>query len=165
MRSSHKGKWQWLMPALGILTVLAFLVLGRGIAAQDDAKPATPAAAQETRKPWVAPDSARDVKNPVPVNAKTLAEGAKLFHENCEPCHGEKGAGDGETGKLLPTKPANFTDAKLMSLETDGTLFWKMSKGRSPMPTWEDELKVDERWKLVNYIRQLGKNAAADNGK
>jgi mono/diheme cytochrome c family protein len=165
MRSYHKGKLQWSAPALGIFMVLAFLVVGRGIAAQDEAKPATPAAAPRPRKPWVAPDSERDVKNPVPVNAKTLAEGAKLFHENCEPCHGEKGMGDGETGKSLPTKPANFTDPKLMSLETDGTLFWKMSTGRSPMPSWEDELKDEERWELVNYIRQLGKNAAAGNSK
>jgi len=29
------------------------------------------------------------------------------------------------------------------------------------MPTWKDDLSDDERWELVNYIRQLGKNGAA----
>jgi mono/diheme cytochrome c family protein len=167
MWSSHKGKSQSYMPVLVILSVLAILVHGKGTSAQSGAKPVTPppAMVQVIAPPWVAPASSRDVKNPVPVNPKTLADGAKLFHENCEPCHGPKGMGDGDTGKLLPIKPANFTDPVLMAPETDGTLFWKISKGLIPMPTWEDELKVEERWKLVNYIRQLGKNAAASNSK
>ena len=39
---------------------------------------------------------------------------------------------DGDTGKIIKKKPANFTDAKLMSEETDGSLFWKMGEGRGP---------------------------------
>ena len=91
------------------------------------------------------------------------AAGPQLFHENCAPCHGETGKGDGETGKIIKKKPANFTDAKLMSEETDGSLFWKMGEGRGPMPSWKDELSDKERWQLVNYIRKLTKDAAAAN--
>jgi mono/diheme cytochrome c family protein len=137
--------------ALGILAVLAASAfVGRVAAADDD-------------KPWVAPEDARQVKNPVPVNPDTLAAGAQLFHENCAPCHGETGKGDGETGKIIKKKPANFTDAKLMSEETDGSLFWKMGEGRGPMPSWKDELSDKERWQLVIYIRKLTKDAAAAN--
>ena len=151
MQSSNKGKVQWFMPAVGIL--VSSLIFGTWVLAQEQASPAP------ARKPWVAPASERDVKNPIPINPKTLAAGEALFKANCVPCHGDKGNGEGEAGKTLNPRPADFTDAKLMSLETDGTLFWKMSKGRAPMPSWEDDLKEEERWELVNYIRQLSKNA------
>ena len=53
-----------------------------------------------------------------------------------------------------------FTDPKLQASETDGSLFWKMTNGRGPMPSWRDTLSDQERWQLVNYIRKLGKDAA-----
>ena len=140
-----------LVGALGILVFLASAAFVAQVAAADD------------DKPWVAPEAARQVKNPVPVNPESLAAGSQLFHENCAPCHGETGKGDGDTGKIIKKKPANFTDAKLMSEETDGSLFWKMSEGRGPMPSWKDELSDKERWQLVNYIRKLTKDAAEAN--
>ena len=140
-----------LVGALGILVFLAPAAFVAQVSAADD------------DKPWVAPEAARQVKNPVPVNPESLAAGSQLFHENCAPCHGETGKGDGDTGKIIKKKPANFTDAKLMSEETDGSLFWKMSEGRGPMPSWKDELSDKERWQLVNYIRKLTKDAAGAN--
>jgi mono/diheme cytochrome c family protein len=133
---------------LGIFTVLAVLAFSGNISAADD------------DEPWVAPDAARSVKNPVPVNSTSLAAGSKVFNENCAPCHGNTGAGDGPAGKFVKVKPANFTDSKLMSKETDGSLFWKMSEGRGPMPSWKDQLTETERWQLVIFIRKLGKDAA-----
>lgn len=112
-------------------------------------------------KPWVAPADARAVKNPVLVTPAGLAEAAKIFKDNCVICHGEKGMGDGESAKTLNRKPANFTDKAMMSQETDGALFWKMSQGRSPMPSWEDVFSETQRWELVNYLRQLTRNANA----
>src|SRR4029077_19336062 len=143
---------KWMAGALGILAILlaSSAFVPRVGAADDD-------------KPWGAPDAAKQVKNPVPVNPESLAAGAQLFHENCAPCHGETGKGDGDTGKIIKKKPANFTDEKLMSEETDGSLFWKMGEGRGPMPSWKDELSDKERWQLVIYIRKLTKDAAAAN--
>jgi mono/diheme cytochrome c family protein len=112
-------------------------------------------------KPWVAPADARAMKNPVPITPAGLTEAAKIFKDNCVICHGEKGMGDGESAKTLNRKPANFTDKAMMNQETDGALFWKMSQGRSPMPSWEDVFSETQRWELVNYLRQLTKNANA----
>jgi mono/diheme cytochrome c family protein len=137
--------------ALGILALLALLALSAPVAR---------VAVADDEKPWVAPESARQVKNPLPANPETLAAGGQLYHENCAPCHGDTGKGDGDTGKIIKKKPANFTDAKLMGEETDGSLFWKMSEGRGPMPSWKDELSDKERWQLVIFIRKLGKDAA-----
>ena len=115
--------------------------------------------------PWVAPADARAVKNPLKKTPDVLKAGAETFRENCEVCHGPKGDGTGPTAKALTIKPANFTDPKLMALETDGSLFWKMSKGRGAMPSWEDQLSDTERWQLVVYIRSLGGKAEAGSEK
>jgi mono/diheme cytochrome c family protein len=148
MEWNNNNSWR-VARALGVLMILSTFGFASGITA-----------AVDDDKPWVAPAEARQVKNPVPVTPQTLAAGGELFHENCAPCHGDTGKGDGDTGKIIKKKPANFTDAKLMSLETDGSLFWKMGEGRGPMPAWKDELSEKERWQLVNYIRKLGKDAA-----
>lgn len=119
------------------------------------------AAAQQTEPaPWVAPDDAKKVKNPVASNAESLAAGEQLFTDNCVLCHGEKGLGDGPGAKTIKVKPANFADPKLQASETDGSLFWKMTNGRGPMPSWRDTLSDQERWQLVVYIRKLGKDGA-----
>ena len=112
--------------------------------------------------PWVAPPEARAVKNPLKKTPDVVAAGAETFKENCEVCHGPKGDGTGPTAKTLTIKPANFTDAKLMAAETDGSLFWKMSKGRGAMPSWEDQLSDTERWQLVIYIKTFGAKKAAE---
>ena len=146
----------WLARVLAICTVSAMLVLpGKRVTAQEAPAKAPDAAA----KPWVAPDDARAVKNPVPATPENLAAGAQTFKDNCMLCHGEKGMGDGPGAKTIKVKPANFTDAKLLALETDGSLFWKMSNGRGPMPSWKDDLSETERWQLVNYLRKLNKDA------
>jgi mono/diheme cytochrome c family protein len=140
----------WSARALGVCAVLGmFAFAGQRVAADD------------AYKPWVAPDEARAVKNPMPANAENVAAGQAIFQDNCVLCHGEKGMGDGPGGKTIKVKPANFTDPALMKLETDGSLFWKMGQGRGPMPSWKDTFSDTERWQLVDYIRKLGKDAAA----
>jgi len=134
--------------ALGACAILASLAI------------ANVAASANGDQPWKAPQAVRKLKNPIPITQQSLNAGKQLFHENCASCHGETGVGDGPTGKFLPKKPANLTDRKLMSEDTDGSLFWKISEGRAPMPSWKDELTKTERWKLVNYVRTLAKNAA-----
>jgi mono/diheme cytochrome c family protein len=42
-----------------------------------------------------------------------------------------------------------------MNQLADGEIFWKVSKGTAPMPAFEEELSVRERWDLVSYVRTL----------
>ena len=138
----------WLIRALGICAVIAvFAITSVRVGAQDD------------YKPWVAPDAARAVKNPFPSNPENLEAGKQTFADNCVLCHGDKGKGDGIAARTSKIPPANFTDSKLLAAETDGSLFWKMSEGRGPMPTWKETLSEKERWQLVDYIRKLNKDA------
>jgi len=150
MSGFSKGASLWLARAMGACLLFGVCIF---TFARVNAQEAAPA-------PWVAPDDAKKVKNPVPPTPETLAEAEQLFTDNCVLCHGEKGVGDGPGAKTIKIKPANFTDAKLMAAETDGSLFWKMSNGRGPMPSWKDTLSEKERWELVGYIRKLTKDAA-----
>jgi len=151
MSGFSKGVSLWLARAIGACLVFGMCIFAFGrVAAQEAAPPV----------PWVAPDDAKKVKNPFPPTPETLADAEQLFTDNCVLCHGEKGLGDGPGAKTIKVKPANFTDAKMMAMETDGSLFWKMSNGRGPMPSWKDTLTDKERWELVGYIRKLTKDAA-----
>jgi mono/diheme cytochrome c family protein len=111
--------------------------------------------AQQVKQPWRAPASADAVKNPVKPDPAALKEGQALYQKNCVICHGAKGASNGPAAGSLPQKPANFTDAKMMQHASDGELFWKMTTGRAPMPSWQDKLTETQRWELVIYLRKL----------
>jgi mono/diheme cytochrome c family protein len=103
---------------------------------------------------WEAPAEAKQLQNPVKTDGRTVERGSQLFHLHCVGCHGDSGVGDGRMGKVLGYKPADLTLEKLAQ-QTDGEIFWKISKGREPMPTWEKQLNARERWDLVSYIRTL----------
>ena len=122
------------------------------------------ATGQDDNSPWVAPDDAKKVHNPVKSSPGSLAAAAQLYKINCAGCHGPKGDGNGPAAEGLPRKPANFTDAKMMKEATDGELFWKMSNGRPPMPAWEI-LSETQRWQLVNYVRAFASKSAGPGKK
>jgi mono/diheme cytochrome c family protein len=140
-----------LVSILETWALFSMLALAPSLAAQGNAA-----------QPWTAPVSDSDMKNPVAPTAQNVAAGKTVYEDNCLMCHGEKGAGDGVAGRGLPVKPADFTNAKLMKSETDGSLFWKMTTGRGSMPGWKDTLSDTQRWQLVNYIRTLAKGGEGE---
>ena len=110
----------------------------------------------QAKEPWKAPAEAEKLKNPNPVTAETIANGQATYEMLCAMCHGETGLGDGPAGSGSEISPANFTHATVQA-QSDGAIFWKMSKGRLPMAAYEKALSEQERWELVAYIRELGK--------
>jgi len=110
----------------------------------------------QAKAPWVSPKAAQDVKNPIAGDKASLVDGKKLYATNCAPCHGDKGRGDGPAAAALSPKPADHSSALVQS-ETDGSLFYKLSEGRNPMPAYKAILNDHQRWALVNYIRTLAK--------
>ena len=105
---------------------------------------------------WKAPKEANDLKNPFVDNATELVKGKKLYIQMCAVCHGAKGKGDGVAGAALNPKPTNFTLASVQA-QSDGALFWKLTEGRTPMASYKNTLKEDQRWELVNYLRTFKK--------
>ena len=118
------------------------------------ALPAFVAAQAKPQAKWDAPAETKQLQNPVKTDGRTVERGSQLFHLHCVGCHGATGAGDGKMAKVLGYTPADLTLEKL-NQQADGEIFWKISKGREPMPKWENQLSARERWDLVSYIRTL----------
>ncbi len=126
-----------------LLGILALLVIGL-IAV---------AVVINTARNWSATAAARKLKNPVPPTADAITAGKQDYAEHCRNCHGEKGDGRGEKAAELSVAPGDFTDASAMRRRADGELFWQITRGRLPMPAFEDKLTDQQRWQLVDYIR------------
>ena len=107
-------------------------------------------------KPWPVPASALNNKNPLSNDANTIKAGKTLYSAYCAPCHGNSGKGDGAAAIALNPKPANHT-SDIIQAESDGSLFYKISEGRTPMPQYKASLTEAQRWSLVSYIKTLGK--------
>jgi mono/diheme cytochrome c family protein len=109
----------------------------------------------QENKPWVIPEEAKSRKNPIqPTETATIAAKA-LYKENCANCHGDSGKGDGSDAARYDPKPADFTDAPHMNAVTDGALFYQISQGRKPMPSFKRRMTEDQRWQLVLLIRSF----------
>jgi mono/diheme cytochrome c family protein len=111
-------------------------------------------------KDWPVPADAAKVKNPIAPTPDNLAAAKAIYMDKCANCHGEKGAGDGPEADMYTPAPASFTDVHMMSEMTDGEIFWKMTEGRKPMPSFKKQLTDEQRWQLVNYVRTLTPKSA-----
>ncbi len=103
---------------------------------------------------WKAPSFRARKKNPIAADARSIAIGKTLYIQECLSCHGSSGRGDGPAAKDLDIPPGDLTIPG-MTDQSDGALFWKISTGRAPMPTYEKLMTVEQRWRVVNYIRTL----------
>ena len=101
---------------------------------------------------WPAPEAAKKLKNPVPATEASLDAAKTIYLNNCVQCHGEQGKGDGPEAPMYDVKPADFTDAHMMGEMTEGEIFWKISEGRRPMPSFKVKLSEEQRWQLVHYV-------------
>jgi mono/diheme cytochrome c family protein len=90
-----------------------------------------------------------------------VQEGKRLYRENCMPCHGESGKGDGPGARALPVRPADHTNGAIMNGRSDVFLRDVIIKGGSAMglsafmPAWQGIFKEGEIQDLVRYIRSL----------
>jgi mono/diheme cytochrome c family protein len=103
---------------------------------------------------------------------ESLANGQKLFVQNCAACHGENGAGNGifaddlkaagesstqsMTGSntMQMQTPANFTDSRRMLGASPALLQGKILRGGmgTGMPMWGSIFTEEQIWDLIAYI-------------
>ena len=115
----------------------------------------------QTRK-FPSPPYADTIINPLKGNVPATLEGKKIYTQYCVTCHGEKGKGDGIAAPGLPKPPADHT-SDFVQNQKDGAIFWIITNGNNPMPTYLKTLTVTQRWQVVNYIRTLAKKPKAKN--
>ncbi len=94
------------------------------------------------------PPAKSEVTCPYIGDAEAIAEGRKLFDRNCAECHGDGTGGSGP----------DLTDNDWLCGGSDAQIFSTISNGRpGGMPSWSSDLKDDEIWKIVAFIRSLKK--------
>lgn len=111
-------------------------------------------AADDKREPWAAPARAAKKKNPVSAIEPSLARGREIWIKDCASCHGDQGRGDGPAVKDLEVKPGDLNDPHSVA-HTDGDLFWKITEGRKPMPSFAENYSEEDRWNVINYLRKI----------
>ncbi len=117
------------------------------------------------REGWNVPEAAKSAKNPLVSSEETLRVGAAAYREKCMQCHGEKGHGDGPEAFMNKPAPADLAAGGRMSAMSDGEIFYKISEGRRPMPSFKSRLTEEQRWQLVLYLRWLAAQAESRGGK
>ena len=115
--------------------------------------------AADSEEPWNAPARASRRANPKTADEKSIATGKEVYVKQCLSCHGDTGKGDGKAAKDLNPKPHDLS-APAVVAETDGALFWKITTGKKPMPTFENLISEDDRWNVVNYLRTFASKPA-----
>jgi mono/diheme cytochrome c family protein len=111
---------------------------------------------EPSKEKWSAPAAEAQKKNPVAANESSLVAGHKIYSKTCAMCHGKTGDADGPAVIELNIHPAKLSDPQL-STESDGSLFWKVTTGKKPMPTYGKRMSETDRWNVVNYVRTLSK--------
>lgn len=104
---------------------------------------------------WDAPADIKQKKNPITPSDVVLRDSKAIFAEKCSNCHGDSGKGDGSDAMMYDPPPADLTDAKRMSKFTDGEIFYKITVGKKPMPSFEKRLSEEQRWGLVILVRSF----------
>jgi mono/diheme cytochrome c family protein len=104
---------------------------------------------------WKIPEEAKLRKNPIQPSPTALATARTIYLDKCVQCHGETGKGDGPDAAMYYPAPASLTDAKRMNTATDGELFYEISEGRKPMPSFKKRLTEEQRWQLVLLVRSF----------
>jgi len=110
---------------------------------------------------WTAPERVSRWKNPLATNENSIAEGKKLYAQECLICHGPEGKGDGRVARILDVSPADLSDTNLWQ-QTDRTLRWKISEGRVEMPSFRMRFSRHEVRLPVNYVRTLAPRATVE---
>jgi len=97
-----------------------------------------------------------------PTDGIPTARGDTLYHTYCGVCHGVAGAGDGPVGPKVAAPPLLTPRAVAYS---DGYLYSIIRYGRGIMGKYGDKItRQEDRWQVVNYVRQLQAGAAQPAG-
>jgi mono/diheme cytochrome c family protein len=115
----------------------------------------------QKEEPWVVPEEVKKLKNPLPPSESTLKAAKGIYTDECVQCHGEHGKGDGPEAMMHSPAPADLTDTRHMNTVTDGEIFYQISEGRKPMPSFKKGLTEDQRWGLVHLVRSFSVPSAS----
>jgi mono/diheme cytochrome c family protein len=103
---------------------------------------------------------AKDGGRALAIDAANMARGRERYTINCAVCHGDAGDGMGITSKYGLNGAASYQTDRLRQM-SDGELFNTIGNGKGQMMGYAYNIAIDDRWRIVMYIRalQLSQNA------
>jgi hypothetical protein len=95
-----------------------------------------------------------------------VANGRRVYYQNCVFCHGDNMAGDGMFVQGLNPIPTNFRDSGTIPTLRETFLLWRIAKGGpgmpdeggpwdSAMPAWEKFLTEEEMWDTILFLYEF----------
>ncbi len=93
---------------------------------------------------------------PMQLTKADLDRGQERYNIYCSVCHGMTGNGDGMIARRGFNKPspANYHQDRLRQAPV-GHFFDVMTNGWGAMPAYSQQISVEDRWRIVAYIRAL----------
>jgi mono/diheme cytochrome c family protein len=91
---------------------------------------------------------------PFPVDEKVMRRGQERFDVFCSPCHGRTGQGDGMVVLRGYRRPPSMHLDRLRDAPV-GHFFDVITNGFGAMPDYASQVKAEDRWAIIAYIRAL----------
>ncbi|HWH76990.1 MAG TPA: cytochrome c [Candidatus Binatus sp.] len=128
--------------------------LGKKATAPATSAPQTPTAASANNQAALYPDDVETI--PMQITKEDLDRGQERYDIYCSVCHGKTGYGDGMVARRGFNKPspANYHQDRLRQAPA-GHFFDVMTNGWGAMPSYAQQVPVEDRWRIVAYIRAL----------
>lgn len=112
-------------------------------------------------------EEAQNLTSPIPPDEASIKEGRVLFRIVCAACHGQTGKADSPVTDKIGA--IDLTSDYVQKDLTEGWIYGTITHGGAVMPPYgvaaggvgSNDLSVEERWHVVNYVRHaLTKEAA-----
>jgi mono/diheme cytochrome c family protein len=97
---------------------------------------------------------------PFAVDEKVLIRGQERYDIFCSPCHARTGNGDGMVVLRGYRQPPSLHEDRLRTAAV-GHFFDVITNGFGAMPDYATQIRPDDRWAIVAYIRALQLSAHA----
>ncbi len=105
-----------------------------------------------------------ELVNPFLPYDEVIERGKLIYTTFCIGCHGALGKGDGQlfSSGLYPLKPRDISAAPT-ARRPDGEIYHTITLGFGSMMPHGAQIKPDDRWKVVLYVRTLENAAKSDS--
>jgi mono/diheme cytochrome c family protein len=101
---------------------------------------------------------------PFAITAADLDQGQERFNIYCAPCHGRTGDGNGMVVQRGFRQPPSYHIDRLRQVPV-GYLFGVITIGFATMPDYSAQIPVEDRWRIVAYMRALQLSHNAKTGE
>jgi mono/diheme cytochrome c family protein len=91
---------------------------------------------------------------PFEITKADLDTGQVRYETFCMPCHGPNGEGNGMVVQRGYRQPSSYHVDRLRQAPA-GQIFDRITNGFGVMPPYRAQIDVDDRWRIVAYVRVL----------